>query len=167
MHLALTGGLATVCLVAGARWALQPLTDYAAIEGVPEGCEPSSGPRGVGRRRLLQWEAFGLYYGFPACCTREFMANSCADTKRAYPDGPWSGSGFIPCAACAQAAHDWPRFIAEVIQPQRLCVTPFPQEGPNEVADAILAMVHAPEPHRLTQSLLRWRGRLRAFLGAC
>jgi hypothetical protein len=159
MHSFLSGGLATLCLVAGARWALQPLEGYAVSEG-----EPVTALR-AGRLRLLQWEAFGLYYGFPACCTLEFMANRCADTQREFPNGPWLGSGFIPCACCAPVAQDMTRFISDVIQPQRLCSTPFPDEGPDAVADAIIAMVHAPGWTAAYRRLLSWRRRIRQALG--
>ncbi len=122
-------------------------------------------PRRVSRRRLLLWEAFGLYFGFPACCTQEFMANGCADTKRQFPHGPWLGSGFVPCLKCAPAAQDLTRFVADVIQPQRLCSAPFPNEGPDEVADVIIAMTHAPSWHRMYCRLLSWRRRIRQALG--
>ena len=77
--------------------------------------------------------AFGRYFGYPACCVAEFKATVSMATKFLYPNGPWLGTGFIPCSRCAPAALDFESFVAEHITPNRLCHLPFPQQptGPG------------------------------------
>lgn len=81
--------------------------------------------------RQLLLATMGIHFGFPECCIKEFTADYCETTKRLYPEGPWVGTGFIPCACCAAAALDFPTFVAERITPNRLCSTPFPDQRDN------------------------------------
>lgn len=74
--------------------------------------------------------ATGVYYGFPLCCAIAMETNFCFDTKDAYPDGPWVGSGFVPCLACAKkAVENFSRFVEQNIKPNRVCKSPFPDGG--------------------------------------
>lgn len=78
------------------------------------------------RAILNTWESFGEHYGYPPCCVAAFRLNWCEETKRAYPDGPFMGTGFIPCIACAaEAAKDFPAWVAKNITPNRKCPTKF------------------------------------------
>lgn len=85
------------------------------------------------------WRAFGRLAGFPTCCIEAFEADCCADTKKAYPLGPWVGSGFIPCKCCAFSANvNFAQFVDENIAPRRFQPTPFPQQWTDEEGDRLL-----------------------------
>lgn len=79
----------------------------------------------------LRNTALGKHFGFPECCIAEFAKNFCQTTKARYPRGPWVGSGFIPCARCAEVALDFAKFLVERIVPNRQCVLPFGTARPR------------------------------------
>jgi hypothetical protein len=89
----------------------------------------------------VQWRALGQHFGYPQCCVEEFLKDCCQTTKDRYPNGPWLGTGYIPCPCCAaKAAGNFDDFVATVIAPVRLAATPFPEEGCDDAIDnAIVA----------------------------
>ena len=88
----------------------------------------------------LQWSAMGRHYGYPSCCIKEFNATHCQATKDQYPDGPWRGTGYLPCQDCAPAAYrDFSGFVATHIRPKRREAQRFPHDVlDDEDFDAIL-----------------------------
>ncbi len=98
---------------------------------------------------------FGWYFGFPKCCTNQFVGEfdsiiSGRETPdrrsppHSKPGDPghhvWTGTGFIPCSMCVPAARaDFKRFVAEHITPNRRHPEPFPKddcyEQPFHLAD--------------------------------
>jgi hypothetical protein len=104
----------------------------------------------------IRFSTLGSYFGFPECCVKEFTANYCETTRRLYPEGPWMGTGFIPCPCCAPAALEFDQFVANHITPNRRCSTPFPNDDDNgrdcdEVVLAGLSSLPVAQPlrHRL------------------
>jgi hypothetical protein len=72
--------------------------------------------------------ALATFLGYPQCCIDAFNRDENHDTIAAFPNGPWIGSGFIPCLQCAsKAALNFGRFVDEKITPNRKCPAPFPQ----------------------------------------
>ena len=82
--------------------------------------------------------ALGRYFGFPDCCTAEFDNDSCHATRWAYPDGPWLGTGFMPCLDCAPKALNFDQFVARHIVPNRVCHLPFPQQPHGLAMTAVI-----------------------------
>lgn len=78
---------------------------------------------------VLRWKALGEYFGFPECCIKEFLETACQSTKDRYPEGPWSGTGFLPCLQCSEKALEFKSFVRDYITPHRVCPTPFPRNG--------------------------------------
>lgn len=81
--------------------------------------------------KLDRWHALGVYLGYPICCVFSFCDTLSEDTRDKYPNGPWVGTGFIPCVNCAPHALDFERFVKDKIEPQRLSSVPFP--GHNDI----------------------------------
>lgn len=105
----------------------------------------------------LRYTALGSYLGFPECCVTAFSTDFCATTKNLYPEGPWMGTGFIPCAGCAEEALNFDKFVAERITPNRLCATPFPDSNDDRV-DAMTALfdeIYAPPVAPATRMLMK------------
>lgn len=72
------------------------------------------------------WREWGEYFGFPECCIQQFEKDFCAQVKRNYPNGPWLGTGYVPCDCCAPKAEpNFRAFVASVITPNRKCQMPF------------------------------------------
>lgn len=124
---------------------------------------------------ISSWTAFGSYFGFPDCCIASFERGGQRDVIAAFPDGPWLGSGFIPCMDCApRAEKHFSRFVEEEIQPRRIRSLPFPADGdetPLEDENAYLYVfwhVKSRIPfmplgvvraiYRAATPLWRWRG---------
>jgi hypothetical protein len=137
VHVAL-GAVCLAAYIAAMNWALRPLR------------ESTGSRRAVARRdadeqaesdRQRQYKLFGAIYGFPACCVQAFCSSHCSETRVQYPDGPWMGTGFVPCITCAPAALDFDRFIAEKVAPARICPSQFPSELSGSAVDAALAVV--------------------------
>jgi hypothetical protein len=109
----------------------------------------------------LRYSALGSYLGFPECCVAAFSTDFCATTKNLYPEGPWMGTGFIPCACCAEEALNFDKFVAERITPNRLCASPFP-DATDERVDAMTALfdeIYAPRvapPMRMLMNVDSW-----------
>ena len=77
-------------------------------------------------QRLAHWKRMGEFYGYPQCCILVFLKNCCAATKHYYPEGPWDGTGFVPCMCCAkQAVDDFPAWVEATIMPRRVSADPF------------------------------------------
>lgn len=68
------------------------------------------------------WVIYGIYFGFPHCCIREF-----GDRMSIFQPAPKNrklkGTGFVPCEHCTQKSEA--QLISE-INSERLCPTPFP-----------------------------------------
>jgi hypothetical protein len=111
----------------------------------------------------LRYSAFGNHFGFPECCVTAFATDFCNTTRNLYPEGPWMGTGFIPCACCAESALDFDKFVAERITPNRLCPTPFPEVAEddkrvNEMT-ALFDEIYAPRVpfmDRLAMKISQW-----------
>lgn len=92
----------------------------------------------------MKMKVLGMYFGFPVCCIRQFVAEfdnvlTGAETPDRRPPTwmgteeakaghwPWTGTGFIPCSDCAPVARaDFAKFVCERITPGRVCSFPFP-----------------------------------------
>jgi len=75
------------------------------------------------------WIDYGVLYGYPECCTTAFcqmMLNLLPQPPR----GPWTGSGFIPCAECCKVikAIGMRSYVRQVIAPKRQFIKPFPTD---------------------------------------
>jgi hypothetical protein len=92
-------------------------------------------------RPTYQLAALGKYFGFPNCCIEEFLSTQSHATWTKYPDGPWVGTGFMPCVSCADKALDFDKFVADNITPHRACPTPFPDQGTDEQMEALIRRV--------------------------
>lgn len=106
----------------------------------------------------IWFTTLGNHFGFPECCVKEFAANYCQPTKELYPEGPWLGTGFVPCPCCAPAAAaDFEHFVANRITPNRSCSTPFPDDDDNGRPSELVVqagMVQLPLAARLRYHLL-------------
>jgi hypothetical protein len=71
---------------------------------------------------------FGI--GYPRCCINAFLKDFCEETKQRHPEGPWMGTGFIPCPACAEEAlsRGFEVFVEAKILPERVSSIPFPND---------------------------------------
>lgn len=54
----------------------------------------------------FRWRVFGLYFGYNSCCVQAFIRHDVDPESYPKPDGPWIGTGFIPCEPCGQRALD-------------------------------------------------------------
>jgi hypothetical protein len=73
------------------------------------------------------WKECGKEYGYPACCIDAFTTDGCADTEEQFPEGPWYGTGYVPCVQCApKCLADFQKFINENIAPKRIFPFAFP-----------------------------------------
>lgn len=88
-------------------------------------------PLGHWRSELAN-EWYGLYFGYPRCCTDAFNERCSQFPVPEPPSGPWIGTGFIPCDRCAamirERGLEW--FVAEQIEPFRICIGRFPDGEP-------------------------------------
>lgn len=86
----------------------------------------------------MTWRDRGILYGYPNCCVTWFERNfkSVFFGTVTPPVGPWTGTGFIPCAECAKkiGSHrrSFLKFIAEQITPNRKYPKPFPLDEEDE-----------------------------------
>jgi len=77
----------------------------------------------VNERREM-WICHGVEYGYPPCCIRGFVEGFPGYGHR--NPGPWTGSGFVPCAECRPSAReDFIKFVQERILPFRRSKTPM------------------------------------------
>ena len=109
----------------------------------------------------LRAAALGYLFGFPECCITAFETDFCRVTKALYPDGPWLGTGFMPCACCAKDALDFDQFVAERITPNRLCTAAFPEIEDERVFALIAMFDEMSEPRlplktRLFNQVSKW-----------
>lgn len=83
-------------------------------------------------------EEDGRHFGYPACCVAwaylyeqsGLVAPLIGARAPDIPEGPWKGTGFIPCVVCRPAyAADPVGWIARNITPNRECGAPFPDGG--------------------------------------
>lgn len=107
----------------------------------------------------IQYKFFGALYGFPSCCVDAFCASYCRETLMRHPNGPWMGTGYMPCSSCApKAAQDFDRFVAERIAPKRICPLPFPSELSRTATDAALSFIAELELDAIEAAKPRLRG---------
>jgi hypothetical protein len=68
----------------------------------------------------------GLWLGYPRCCVSAFLVRYDIWPKPTPSPGP--GHGYIPCPKCSEkgVSMGWPKFIEEIITPNRMCPDPFP-----------------------------------------
>lgn len=85
--------------------------------------QPRTRLRSVGARFLgpgdpkVYWTNLGRYFGYPDCCIRAFL-------EQDFPtDGPFDGTGYRPCHACAALPRDQ---VLEGIARRRRHHEPFP-----------------------------------------
>lgn len=76
--------------------------------------------------------AAGLFFGFPECCIDGFLNdNYNHQTKVAHPEGPYRGTGFVPCIACAnmiEKRNNWNQFQKKINNNRKShCVFPIEQ----------------------------------------
>lgn len=73
----------------------------------------------------MVWRFWGFMYGYPDCCIEEF----CKEFDEPKHTGPWTGTGFVPCRACAEriAHKGWEAYVREIITPNRRMPNPFPK----------------------------------------
>lgn len=76
---------------------------------------------------MSHWGPMGIHLGYPVCCVREFCDHIKHDRMpgRIAGDGPWSGTGFIPCAA--HRAQILAGVSVESLITNRRSRHPFPQ----------------------------------------
>lgn len=71
----------------------------------------------------------GLMYGFSECCIEGFVENFNKDTKKHFSDGPYMGTGLIPCLCCAKSIkenNNWSEY-QDKINKNRKIKTKFPE----------------------------------------
>jgi hypothetical protein len=80
--------------------------------------------------RHQSYFGIGLEMGYPCCCIDAFLKDFCQETKERHPEGPWMGTGYIPCPVCAEQAlaQGFEVFVQSHIQPRRVSPIPFPQD---------------------------------------
>lgn len=73
--------------------------------------------------RAIYWEVMGSYFGYPACCVKQFTLDCCAETKEKVGDEepPFYAVGFVPCMKCLDKAYDFTKFVENVINRNRVC----------------------------------------------
>lgn len=72
----------------------------------------------------------GRYLGYPECCLQAFGRDTCQVTKDKHPNGPWWGTGYVPCEACAaKCLVNFTLFVEQHIAPRRQAPVPFPQDS--------------------------------------
>lgn len=73
--------------------------------------------------RAIHWEVMGAYFGYPACCIKQFSLDCCRETKQKVGDDepPFYQVGFVPCIKCLDNAYDFTKFTETVIKPNRIC----------------------------------------------
>lgn len=49
-----------------------------------------------------RWRILGLYFGYNPCCIQWFISYAAYPEKFPKIDGPWIGTGFLPCLCCAK-----------------------------------------------------------------
>ena len=47
-----------------------------------------------------KFKEFGLYYGYPVCCTESFLKDVTTRYFLKRPERKLQGTGFIPCESC-------------------------------------------------------------------
>lgn len=100
--------------------------------------------------------ALGVWYGFPTCCADAFSSNCCWETKEVFPQGPWTGTGFIPCLTCARLIGlnqlNFERFVQQRIAPKRIDPSPFPVESDKPMRHADL-VAHIYQQYKRNQGV--------------
>lgn len=81
----------------------------------------------------------GTAFGYPTCCVDWFC--DCLDhnvlPSTGLPDGPWRGTGFVPCPPhAAEIARDGMAGMTARIMACRLAPHPFPGHPADDVAYA-------------------------------
>lgn len=72
-----------------------------------------------------QWVTYGLFFGFPICCIKDFIETP-FDKRKYYKKGKHTGTGYIPCSKCiAPINENWSLFQKN-IKKRRISPTPFP-----------------------------------------
>lgn len=160
LHLTL-GALGLGAFVWSILWAIRPLKEAARVardRRSRDSLHALGQPLGSSMEDI-QYKLFGALYGFPSCCVNEFCTSYCMDTRNQYPDGPWMGTGYMPCISCAPtAAQDFDKFVAEHIATKRICPLPFPSELSRTATDAALSFVAEMEIDAINAAKPRLRG---------
>ncbi len=73
--------------------------------------------------RQLSWALYGVFFGYPPCCIREFVT----DFKRT--NRKLRGTGYIPCKKCNKTYTE--QQLARRIALHRNCSIPFPDRNPG------------------------------------
>lgn len=91
---------------------------------------------------MFIWKELGKYYGYPECCTAWFITrglrimNSEGNTPfTSQQDLVSDGKGFIPCPSCADKIT---RDNIDSLIKDRICSTPYPNDGSDEELDHYL-----------------------------
>jgi hypothetical protein len=79
--------------------------------------------------RAAVHKKIGRFLGYPECCLQAFAQDTCQVTKVKYPNGPWWGTGYVPCSDCAEKCLvNFSQFVGQHITPRREAPAPFPSE---------------------------------------
>jgi len=74
-----------------------------------------------------QLVTYGLFFGFPICCIKEFICIPFNERKH-YKKGEHTGTGYIPCSQCIKPANENWTLFKGLIQKRRIYSAPFPKD---------------------------------------
>lgn len=80
--------------------------------------------------------ALGVYFGYPECCTKSFIEQPVYE-RSLVQKSVHKNHGFIPCHECAMKIVNGEETLEGLIK-NRVCRTPFPDEGSQEDSDAFV-----------------------------
>jgi len=98
---------------------------------------------------VTHWRKLGEHFGFPTCCIDNFVAMSNAGlmTGREMvardPQGPWIGTGFVPCHAHLEALRGKTAADVAALISNRKHSLPFPHTDDLEVDNVMRGMAFA------------------------
>ena len=72
-------------------------------------------------------EEMGIYYGYPACCIKQYIDNKNNNTANFFLLQN-NTTGFIPCDECTERINLGDVRIEDLIQ-NRICPFPFPRQN--------------------------------------
>lgn len=88
---------------------------------------------------MNHWQKLGAHFGYPACCVAHFSA-LCEQGRMpgreaalADPQGPWNGTGFVPCPSHVEALRGKTRASVAALLVNRQHSRPFPHSDDDEV----------------------------------
>ena len=91
------------------------------------------------RRTFSEMLLIGECYGYPKCCTHNFVKTIITKDHGPEVNKKSEGTGFAPCRKCAKKSK---RDIAKMVERNRICEVPFPY-GAQISTDDIVALMQS------------------------